>query len=104
MEMDFCAFLGDPAFANEDPGLWHGMKVTRHEGSEWLIMGRAHGRTADTIKIENALAEIWESRLRYEYREAHTSNASGEAVHFQAVTQTAPGGMWVTVDVWVTLH
>lgn len=34
MEMDFCAYLGDPASADEDPGLWHGLAVTRTEGAE----------------------------------------------------------------------
>jgi hypothetical protein len=47
MEMDCRVFLGDPAFASDDPGLWHDMTVRRSAGAEWLIIGRGVGRFGD---------------------------------------------------------
>lgn len=43
MEIDACAWLGDPAYADEDPGFWRDMSVQRSEGAEWLIAGLANG-------------------------------------------------------------
>ena len=51
MEMDCGAYLGDPAFAGDDPGLWHGMTVRRSEGANWLITGRAVSRFGDASLI-----------------------------------------------------
>ncbi|WP_374969309.1 hypothetical protein [Terrabacter sp. BE26] len=45
MEIDFCAYLGDPAYADEGPDLWQDMVVRRSDGAEWLITGRASGRS-----------------------------------------------------------
>ena len=72
MEIDFCAFLGDPAYADEDPGLWQNMVVQRHEGAQWLITGRAIGRQEDADAIGAELARIWEECLRYQDRAGHT--------------------------------
>jgi hypothetical protein len=103
MEMDCCAFLGDPDFANDDPGLWQGMTVRRSEGAEWLITGRATGRRSDAQSIADELPRIWEERLRYEYRSACTVTATSDCVSFRAVTQAGPGGIWVTAEVEVAL-
>ncbi len=51
MEIDFSAYLGDPAYAGDDPGLWHDMAVSRAERSEWLIKGHARGRPQDADAI-----------------------------------------------------
>ncbi|UUZ60967.1 hypothetical protein [Nocardioides sp. B-3] len=32
MEIDACAYPGDPAYADDDLGLWHDMTVHRSEG------------------------------------------------------------------------
>ena len=44
MEIDCCAFFGDPSYADDSPGLWQDMEVRRSEGAEWLISGRATGK------------------------------------------------------------
>jgi hypothetical protein len=103
MEMDCCAYFGDPAFADEDPGLWHGMTVRRSEGAEWLITARAAGRSGEALAIGRELAKIWEDHLRYEYRSADTVTTTPDAVVFRAVTQAGPGGIWATVHVDVAL-
>jgi hypothetical protein len=103
MEMDCCALLGDPALANDDPGLWHDMTVERSEGAEWLITGRAVGRLVDAPAVANALQTIWEEHLRYEYRSAHAVTMTSESVLFRAVTQAGPGRIWVTAEVHVAL-
>lgn len=103
MEMDCCACLGDPAFADADRGLWHGMTVRRSEGAEWLITGRAVGRLDDARAMADELSRIWDVRLRYEYRSAHMVSMTSETVVFRAVTQAGPGRIWVTTDVQVAL-
>jgi hypothetical protein len=103
MEMDCCAFLGDPAFASDDPGLWHDMTVRRSEGAEWLISGRAVGRFGDGPAVGAALPRIWEEHLRYEHLSAHAVTVMSDSVLFRAVTQVGPGAMWVTAEVKVAL-
>ena len=103
MEMDCCAFLGDPAFANDDPGLWHDMTVRRSEDAEWLITGRAVAKSVDGSVVADALPRIWEEHLRYEYRSAHAMRTTPDSVLFRAVTQAGPGRMWVTAEVKVAL-
>lgn len=82
MEMDCCAFLGDPAFANEDRGPWQGMAVQRSEGAEWLITGRATGSHSDAESVAEGLPRIWEEHLRYGYRSASTVTATSDSVVF----------------------
>lgn len=103
MEMDCCAFLGDRAFANDDPGLWQDMTVRRSEGAEWLITGRAVGKLVDGSAVADALLRIWEEHLRYEYRSAHAVTTTPDSVLFRAVTQAGPGRLWVTAEVNVAL-
>ncbi len=103
MEIDFCAFLGDPAYADEDPGLWQNMVVHRHEGAQWLITGRAKGRREDADAISAELARIWEERLSYRDREGHTIETARDYITLRAVTQIAPGALWVTATVRVDL-
>ena len=101
MEMDACAYFGDPAFANKDPGPWHAMTVRRSEGSDWLITGRAVGMRSDAPTIADELSKIWDEHLRYKYRSAHTVTTTPDSVLFRAVTQAGPGEIWVTADVQV---
>jgi hypothetical protein len=103
MEIDACAFLGDPAYADDDPGLWHDMTVRRSEGAEWLISGRATGKAEDAASIGAELSRIWEQRLRYDYRSAHTVIWAPDSVTLRAVTQMDPGHIWVTADIQVAL-
>lgn len=106
MEIDFCVYLGDPAYADEGeegPGLWQDMSIRQSEGAEWLITGRAHGRPADADAIAAQLSRIWDQVLRYPYREAHTVRRTPDGIRLQAVTQGEPGGLWVTADVHVDL-
>lgn len=103
MEIDFCAYLGDPAYAAEDPGLWQNMVIQRHEGAQWLITGRAKGRREDAGAIGAELARIWEERLRYQDRAGHTIETTADHVTLRAVTQSAPGELWVTATVQVDL-
>lgn len=103
MEIDCCAYLGDPAYADDDSGLWRNMEVRRSEGAEWLIAGRALGRHSDAPAIAAELSKIWDQQLRYHYRSAHTVGTSAESVTFQAVTQIGPGEIWVTAQVEVAL-
>ncbi len=65
MEIDACAYLGDPAYAEEDCELWHDMAVERLKGSDWLITGRADGSKDDAASIAEAQSQIWERSLRY---------------------------------------
>ena len=103
MEIDSCAFLGDSTYADDDPGLWSGMAVRRSEADQWLITGRATGRTGDAAAIASALSRIWEDHLRYPFRSAHTVVSARDSVNLRAVTQIGPGGFWVTADVRVDL-
>lgn len=104
MEIDFCAFLGDPAYADDDgPGVWRDMSVSRAEGAEWLISGQAEGRSQDAEEIASALVRIWEERLRYGYRDAHTIVRTPDEVVLLGVTQIGPQGFWVTAEIRVRL-
>ena len=103
MEIDFDAFLGDHAAADEGPGLWQDMAIQRHQGAQWLITGRASGRREDADAISAELARIWEERLRYRDRAEHTVETAPDHVTLRAVTQIAPGGFWVTATVQVDL-
>jgi hypothetical protein len=103
MEADCCAFLGDPAFADQDPRLWHDMTVAQSEGAEWLITGTAHGKSHDADAIAAELRRIWQDRLRYPCCEAHTIVQRPDEVALLAVTQMSPGGLWVTAKVTVRL-
>jgi hypothetical protein len=103
MMIDFGFFLDDPARADEDPGLWQNMDVQRHPGAQWLISGRATGRREDADAIGAELARIWEEKLRYRYRAGHTIETASDRVTLRAVTQIAPGGLWVTATVDVDL-
>jgi hypothetical protein len=103
MEIDFGAFLGDHVYTDEDPGLWRNMVVQSHEGTQWLITGRAKGRREDAGAIGAELARIWEKYLRYQHRAGHTIETAPDRVTLRAVTQMAPGGLWVTAAVRVDL-
>ena len=94
---------GDPAYAEDDPGLWHEMTVNRSEGSEWLITGRASGKAEDAVLIATTLSRIWDERLRYNYQSAHTVVSTPDSITLRAVTQINPGGIWVTAEVQVAL-
>jgi hypothetical protein len=102
MEIDACAYLGDPAYT-DGPGLWHDMSVHRSEGSEWLIHGRASGKAEDVASIAEALSRIWEERLRYQYQSAHSVVSAPDSVTLLAVTQIGPGDIWVTANIKVAL-
>jgi hypothetical protein len=103
MEIDFCFFLGDRAYADGERDLWQNMVVQRHEGTEWLITGRAIGRREDADAIGAELVRIWEDRLRYQNRAGHTVETAPDQVALRAVTQIAPGELWVTATVQVDL-
>ena len=103
MEMDFCAYLGDPAFANEDPGLWAGMSVWRAEGTDWLVRGAARSKRSLASEISTFLAGVWTENLRYEHREEHVVTMTPDEVSLRAVTQAAPSGLWVTALVQIEL-
>jgi hypothetical protein len=103
MEIDACAYLGDPAYAEDDPELWHEMSVNRSERSEWLITGRASGKAEDAAAIATTLSRIWDEQLRYNYQSAHTVVSTPDSITLRAVTQIDPGGTWVTAEVQVAL-
>ncbi len=103
MEIDCCAYFGDPSDADVSPGLWEDMEVRRAEGAEWLISGRAVGKFDNAQAIASALATIWDLHLRYHYRSAHTVSTAADAVTLRAVTQIGAGDIWVTADVRVGL-
>jgi hypothetical protein len=103
MAIDFDVYLGDSVDADEDPGLWQNMDVQRHPGTQWLIIGRAIGRREDADAISAELARIWEEDLRYRHRAGHTIETAPDHVTLRAVTQIAPGGLWVTAIVQVNL-
>lgn len=104
MEIDFCVYLGDPSYADDDPDLWADMTVRRSEGAAWLITGRAVGRrSAASPAVAAELSKIWDQQLGYAYRSAHMVSTSAESVTLQAVTQIGPGELWVTAKVEVAL-
>jgi hypothetical protein len=103
MEIDFDAWLQGWADADGAPGLWQNMVVQRHQGAQWLITGRATGRREDADAIGAELARIWEECLRYPYRAGHTVETAPDQVTLRAVTQMAPGGLWVSAAVQVDL-
>jgi hypothetical protein len=103
MEIDCCAHLGDPSYADDNPVLWQDMEVRRTEGAEWLISGHAVGKRADAPAIAAELSAIWDQRLRYHYRSAHTVSTAADNVTLNAVTQIGPGDLWVTTEVQVAL-
>jgi hypothetical protein len=102
MEIDFCAFLGDPEYADKARSLWQDIVVQRHEGAQWLITGQAIGRRQDADAIGAELARVWEL-LRYQNRAGHTIETALGHVALRAVTQIAPGSLWVTATVRVDL-
>jgi hypothetical protein len=73
------------------------------QASKWLITGRARGRREEADAIGAELARIWENRLRYRHRAGHTIETAPDHVTLRAVTQIAPGGLWVTATVQVDL-
>ena len=103
MEIDFDAFLGDHVYTDEDPGLWQNMAIQRHPDAQWLITGRATGHREGADAIGAELARIWEKYLRYRERAGHTVEIASDQVTLRAVTQIAPGGLWVTATVQVDL-
>ena len=103
MEIDCCAFFGDPAYADDPTELWQGMEIVRRAGTEWLIQGRATGRRTNAQAIARSLAAIWEERLRYAYYSAHTTDVTPDRVTLRALTQIAEGGFWVTAEIEVAL-
>jgi hypothetical protein len=103
MEIDSCAYLGEPGCANEDPGLWTDLIVRRSESSAWLIPGSAKGRAGDAPAIAAQLSRIWERRLRYNYRSVHTVVSAPDSVTLCAVTQVASHAFWVAIRVRVNL-
>jgi hypothetical protein len=103
MSIDCMFYLGDPAFADDEPDLWRGMTVKRPKNSPWLITGRAVGRRSDASQIVAALSQIWEGKLRYRYRNAHVVSTSADSVVLQGVTQIGENEFWVTVNIEVTL-
>lgn len=103
MEIDACAYLGDPAYAEEDCELWHDMAVERLEGSDWVITGRAHDSKDDAASIAEALSQIWERSLRYGYKSVHPIISIPESITLLAVTQIGAGDLWVTANVRVRL-
>ena len=104
MEIDCCAYFGDPFYADDSPGLWRDMEVRRSKGGEWLISGRAVGKRADAPAIAAELSAIWDQRLRYHFRSAHTVSTAADSATLRAVTQIGPGDLWVTADVRVVLR
>jgi hypothetical protein len=72
-------------------------------GAQWLITGLAAGRQEDADAIGAELARIWEECLRYRYRAGHTVETALDQVTLRAVTQIAPGGLWVSAAVQVDL-
>lgn len=104
MEIDACAYLGDPAYADSHHEVWQDMRVQRSEGSDWLINGRAVGKSQDASSIAEALSQIWEQRLRYNYLSAHTVISAPDMVTLLAVTQIGPGDIWVTARIEVALR
>jgi hypothetical protein len=103
MEIDACAYLGDPAYAAGDPSPWRDMSVQRLAGADWLITGRASGNGNDAPSIAAELSRIWDEKLRYNFRSVHTVISAPDSVTLLAVTQIAPGGIWVTANVRVAL-
>jgi hypothetical protein len=103
MEMDAFAYLGDRTNVLDDPVPWRDTEVHRAEGTDWLITARAIGSTSDTVAIADQLARIWEEHLRYSFRSALTVIPAHDSVTLLAVTQSGPGGIWVTADVGVAL-
>ena len=101
MEIDFCAYLGDPSDADERPDLWQDMVVRRSDGAEWLITGRARGRSDQADSIAAELSRVWEESLRYHFRAEHVVSSTPGYVRLRAVTQIGPGDLWVTAEVQV---
>jgi hypothetical protein len=103
MEMDCFHYLNG---ADQDPGLpalWDDATASRSDVIDWLITGAAkgHGRNANEVAAE--LGRVWEQRLRYNYRAAHTVVQGPDECILLAVTQIAPDGFWVTVRFAVSL-
>lgn len=104
MEIDFCAFLGEGTYSDEEPELWRDVSVSRTEGGVWLIQAVAYGAQSDAQEIATALPRIWMEHLRYGYREGHTIVQTENDVRLQAVTQIDPHDLWVTAQVQVLLR
>ena len=99
MEIDFCAYLGNPAYADDDLGLWQGHGGTqcfRRRGSRHSTRARREGRRG-----QNWRSEIWSDKLRY--REAPEVTLEDDCVVFDGVSQIGPGELWVTAQIVVEL-
>jgi hypothetical protein len=101
MEIDCCAYLGDPDYSDDERGLWTDMVVARAKGTEWLITGDAQARATDAPAVATELTRIWNDRLRYNYRSAYTIEHDPAATTLLAVTQIGPDSLWVTIKICV---
>jgi hypothetical protein len=51
MEIDFCAYLGDPAYADDDPLCGKGMEVGSASGGAALVTRHARGTREDAPRL-----------------------------------------------------
>ena len=107
MMIDTAAYLGDPAYSAASPvnpdRPWARMSAETSTTGEWLITARGTGRREDALDIAAALARVWEERLRYTYRSAHTVVTAADSVTLYGVTQIGHGDFWVTTKVQIDL-
>jgi hypothetical protein len=97
MEIDFNAYL----YGLDDLLSEANAKMTGDPSR--LIVATATGKPIATPDaVASALEDVWLTRLRYTYKEAHIVRTDDRSVRLDAVTQIAPDGFYVTAEILVT--
>ena len=99
MEIDFCAYLGDPVYADDDPALWQGRGGTQ-------CFRRRGSRHSTRARRARRRGQNWRSPQRDLERQAPTPKAhevtlADDCVVLDGVSQIGPGELWVTAQIVV---
>lgn len=93
MAMDFDAYLWQsPAIDTVD--------IRRTPDPACLITATCHPTPGQSAAdLEDALTQVWLTRLRYPHFEAHILTTTPDHVRLDAITQIAPTGFYVTATI-----
>jgi hypothetical protein len=97
MEIDFCAHVGDSAYADDDPGVWPAVLSEARLSS--LDTRAACEETKPRLAQPSARSRETSSDTS---REAHEVPLADDCGVVDAVTQSGPGELWLTAQIVVS--